>query len=690
MTEEEFESLISDQIQDAADYIDEQISSSRADAIKYYQGEKFGNEVEGRSQIVTRDVRDAVQSVLPSLLKIFHSSDKILEFLPKTAADTPMAEQATDYVRYVCNQDNGLFMKLHACLKDSLLLRNGFLKAYWHESAEVEHYNYENLDDQQFAVIANDEANEVLELETRTVTTPQGEMNLNDVTVRRKAFDGRVKIECIPPEEVIISRTATSLEDAVLVGHRRMVRVYDLISMGFQMEDFEDHIASAKNDVDLQFNRELQARKPEINATSDAHLDDSQKEVPLCEAWVRIDYDGDDFAEMRHIIAIGANYTKILVNEPATRCPIFTAVCDPTPHDWTGLSFHDLLKDVQESKSSIMRSMLDSLALSVHPRISFQEDLVNLSDLLDSDAVGSLIRTRAPGAIQVLDVPFVGGQAQGVLDYFDKLKEDRTGVSKAANGLDPDALQSSTAASVQATISKAQEKLELIARIVAEQLLKPLYKHVLALVCEHQPKERIIKLRGMMVPMDPRVWDKDMDLSVNVGLGQGDEGRKLEALSAIKAAQEGVFQFAGVENPLVNIKQYYNTLAKLAEVAGYKDTSIFFTDPATLPPPPPPEPPPPTPEELLAQVEREKIMSDMQIASAKMTLEQNKLQTDAAIDVARMETDVQIKMLDLQGKYQNNVDVSQVKGTLEMQKELIRQQGLLEREKMKTSSYGSQ
>ena len=83
-------------------------------------------------------------------------------------------------------------------------------------------------------------------------------------------------------------------------------------------------------------------------------------------------------------------------------------------------------------------------------------------------------------------------------------------------------------------------------------------------------------------------------------------------------------------------------------------------------------------------------MSDMQIASAKMTLEQNKLQTDAAIDVARMETDVQIKMLDLQGKYQNNVDVSQVKGTLEMQKELIRQQGLLEREKMKTSSYGSQ
>ena len=689
-TEEELNSLISGQIQDAADYIDEFISPERANALRFYQGEEFGNEQNGRSQVVTRDVRDAVQSVLPGLLKIFHSSNKSVEFIPRQANEIEMAEQATDYVNYILQTDGGFFMKLHACLKDVLLMRNGFLKATWKDNPKIEHFRYENLDDQQLAALTAKGDIEILEVETRNVVTPEGDMSLTDCTVRRKEEDGRVHLECLPPEEVILSRNAKSLEAATLVGHRRLITVGEMLSMGFEMEDFEGEIGSHGEDGAIDFNQEFLARKPEVQGTSDVLKEESQKLLPMCEAWIKMNYsDPDGLPELRHIIAVGNDYNKVLLNEPAVRCPIFSASADPTPHDWTGLSFYDLLKDVQETKSSIMRSLLDSLALSVHPRIAFVEGQVNLDDLLDSDAVGALIRTRAPGSIQSLDLPFSGQAAFPVLEFYERIKEDRTGVSRAAAGLDPESLQSSSASAVRGTMQKSQEKLDLIARVVAEQLMKPLYKHILSLVCEYQPKERIIQLRGQLVPMDPRSWNKDLDVVVNVGLGQGDEERKLQALLAIKQAQEGVFQFAGAQNDLVSLKQYHSTLSRITELAGFKDTQSFFTDPALLPPKPPPPPPPPTPEEMLMQAQMAEIQARVQVEAAKLQLEENKSQTDAAIRVAEMENDVQLKIMDLQGKYQQDMDSSALKGAVEAQKEIIRQQGLLERERMKTQSYGN-
>jgi len=335
-----------------------------------------------------------------------------------------------------------------------------------------------------------------------------------------------------------------------------------------------------------------------------------------------------------------------------------------------------MLRDIQRVKSSILRSMLDSLSLSVHPRISFVDGEVSVSDLMNN-SVGALVRMRTPGSIQPLNVPYVGQAAEGVLRYFDSVREERTGITKAAAGLDPEVLQSATRQAVNNTITQSQEKIGLIARTLAETGIKDLFRTLLKLVVTHQDQPTVLRLRNNWVPMQPQSWDTSMDVQVNVGLGAGDEAFKLSMLQAISAKQEQILQTVGPDNPLVDVGQLYNTYAKMAEIAGYKDPSQFFKDPR-LEPPKPPAPPEPSPEELLADVQRQQIQAQMQIEASKLALATDKAQTDAVLKQSELETDAALKMAELKAKYHTQIDTTELRGMLDTQRELVRQQGLLE------------
>lgn len=126
-------------------------------------------------------------------------------------------------------------------------------------------------------------------------------------------------------------------------------------------------------------------------------------------------------------------------------------------------------------------------------------------------------------------MPFVGQQAFPMLEYMDGIKEDRTGMSRASMGLNADAPQSSTKAAVSATISASQSRLELTTRILAEGM-KKLFKQILQLTVANQDKARMIRSRNKWVQVDPRMWDATMDVSINVGLGNGDTEQKMAML----------------------------------------------------------------------------------------------------------------------------------------------------------------
>jgi hypothetical protein len=303
------------------------------------------------------------------------------------------------------------------------------------------------------------------------------------------------------------------------------------------------------------------------------------------------------------------------------------------------------------------------------------EGQVNIDDVLNNET-GAIIRMRAPGMVQPLTTPFVGQAAFPMMEYMDQIKEDRTGMSKAAMGLNADALQSSTKAAVNATISASQGRIELTARILAEGM-KKLFKGILFLVTTHQDKARMVRMRNEWVQIDPRAWDAGMDANINIALGNGDTNERLQALMMILAKQEQILQQLGPTNPLVTPQQFSNTLRKIVELSGFKDsTSYFQAIPADYVAPAPPQPKP-SPEEILAQVQAESIKADIQKKAADLELQRQQMIMDDDLKRDQMAQDLYLKKYEIELKYNSQISTAEIDAAQNIDREAIRQQALL-------------
>jgi len=678
MSDEDLESLVGTELTDATSFVDAELSPVRARAIQYYRGEPFGNEEEGRSQVVSTDVRDTVAGIMPSLMKVFFGSKQIVHFAPKNAEDIAGAEQATDYINYIFNNDNNGFLILHSAFKDALRGALGIVKYVWEEKVEIKTEYYTGLDESALTVLLSEPnvvGSAIMSMDDPTYQPPVDPMTgqpmvepmtgmpmpapkIYDVELKREYKDGRVRVEAIPPEEFLIDRRARSVEDATLVAHRRMMRVSDLVALGYN----EEEVSAQMGVYELDTNDEYLARNPYAQSYGPGGTQDD-KRVLYCEAYVRVDYDKDGISELRKVCTIGPGY-KMVMNEPCSHAPFALFCPDPEPHALIGLSMFDYTADLQKIKSAILRNMLDSLSLAIHPRVGVVEGQANMDDVLNTE-VGGVIRMRQAGAVQPFSVPFVGQAAFPMLGYLDEVRETRTGMSKAAMGLQADALQSTTRAAVAATVSAAQQHLELIARIFAETGMRALFQGILKLVTENQDRARVVRLRNQWVPIDPRSWNANMDVEVDVALGGGTEEQKIAVLTSIAQKQEQIMQTMGPQNPLVSPQQYRNTLVKLVEASGYRNSDEFFLNPAMMPPQPPPPPPPPDPAQLLAEVERQKILADIQNNTADLELKRQEmlLADDRARD--KQEADIMLRAYEVQLKYGTTVDTETLRAMME-------------------------
>ena len=676
MDEVELQGIVGREIEDAIDYIDNYVSPDRALATKYYRGEPFGNEEEGRSQVVSMDVRDTVQAIMPSLMRVFHGSDESVSYIPTGPEDVENAQQATDYANFVMNRDNNGFLVMHSAFKDALIRKVGIIKCFWEDKTEVETFHMTGLDDAALAAIAADPAAEITVQSSETVGEPQidpmtGEFIMppmvHDITVEYVRPDGRVQIEAVPPEEFLISREAKSISEASYVGHRRIITVSELVSMGYAEEDVED-LASAHDDMNM--NVERRTRNPALTNEMNARNDEAMRKVAYTESYIRVDYDGDGVAELRKICTAGDG-NKVLRNEAIDMAPFCSFCPEPEAHDFFGLSVADVVMDIQRIKSNVMRNTLDSLAMSIHPRIAVTEGMVNLDDAMSTE-VGSIIRQRSAGQIQVLSMPFVGQQAFPVLQYMDEVKEARTGVSKASMGLDAAALQSSTAGAVNATVAAAQQHIELIARIFAETGMKDLFKIILKLITTHQDQPRMVRLRNKFVQIDPRAWDAKMDVSVNVALGRGTDTERMMMMRQIGEMQKEALATMGQVNPLTDISKLSNTLKSMTELAGFKDTSQFWNDPADFRPPPPDNKP--DINEQLIQVQIQQIQADMQKKAAELQLKRENMVMEDDRKRDELEAELFVKAEEMQAKYGTQLNVEKIRSELAINREIMRGQ----------------
>jgi hypothetical protein len=445
--------------------------------------------------------------------------------------------------------------------------------------------------------------------------------------------------------------------------------------MGYDFDEVQD--LGYETQDDFGGNEEAFDRNPQAFTNITGRTDTSSRKVLYIEGYVYVDMDGDGIAELCRVCVAGSA-NKVLHWEPCDFIPFVDFCPDPEPHTFFGMSMADVTMDIQLIKSNILRNTLDSLAQSIHPRTGVVEGQVNIEDVMNTE-VGGIIRMRAPGMVQPFTIPFVGQQAFPMLQYMDELRENRTGISKAAAGLDANALQSSTRAAVAATISAAAQHIELICRIFAETGMKNLFRKSMQLIAKNQDAPRMVRLRNKFVPIDPRAWDANMDVIVNVAIGVGSNEEKMAFLGQVAQKQEMLMQMGA---PLASMQNYYNTLSQMMALAGYKDPTIFFNDPATMPPPPPPAPPPPTPEEMLAQVQMESIRADIQKKAADLELQREDMLRKDDRERDKLDADLMIKAAEIEAKYGTPVNTASIEAMIQRDREMVRQQDEMQRAAM--------
>jgi hypothetical protein len=673
--------VIKSEMDDAKDFI-HQVGAERAESTEYYLGESPAGTSSMQSEFVSTDVRDSVLFMLPSIMRTFFGTKKIVEFVPHGPEDIPVAEQQTNYVNYIIQEKNQGFQVLYDAFKDALVRKSGFVKVFWDDSISASTSEYTDLDPVSYQALVLDPNVEVVKesvtMEMMTQVDPLSGEEVTqeipakyDVTIRRVKAKDQVCIESIPPEEVLISRNARDLESASYVAHRMIKSVSDLVAMGYDQDEIEQYATQSSSAVDPEAFDEIEARNPFDNMVYPDRNDTGAKEVLYVEHYLFYDFDGDGIDERIRVCTAGEG-VNVLNVEQWDDLPIAMFCPDPEPHTAIGSCPADYLKPIQAAKSQIMRDTLDSLGHSIFPRMAVVEGQVNIDDVLNTD-IGQPIRVRAPGMVQPFTVPFAGKEAFPVLGYLDEAKENRTGVSKASAGLNADALQSSTSAAVSATMSGAQGRIEIICRHFAEGGLKQLFKITNNLIIKHQNAQDVFRLEGQFIPVDPRYWESDKDMVVNVAISKSSDEEKFAILAQLAGKQEQIMQTLGPSNPLVSMQQYSNTLTRMIEMAGFKDPQAFINTQVPPMPPQPPESQQPDAATMLAQAEAMKAQNQAQKAIIDAETDRMKIIMDDDRNRDETEAQIRLKAAELTAKYGAQVNIAEINAIMERDRENIRQ-----------------
>lgn len=661
MEQNDLKSILQAEIDDAIGYIESETVEQRKQALEAYLRQPYGNEVEGKSQIVTGEVAEAIDGALPSLVRIFTGSDQIVVFEPQGPQDEASAKQATDYCNWVFHRDNEGVAILHDWFKDALLQKNGIVKAFWEDKEDITKERYFNLSDDELAMLMSDESMEIVEQDTtefpifdpmgQPVIDPAGNPVMgatHNVVVQKRKKSGKVTIENVPPEEFLISKKARTIADSPFVAHRQMLTRSTLVAMGFN----KDQVESLQMGDALAYTPERVARYAAGEQPYQVQTDDpSMQEIEVFECYVKTDIDGKGIATLTQVFYAG---NEILQDEKGKEMieevdyVPFHSICPiPIPHKFFGNSLADRTTDLQLIKTTITRQMLDNLYLTNNARVVAVEGQVNLDDLLTSTA-GGVIRAKSQGAVQQLVVQNVAQAAFPMLQYLDTVQSKRTGVSDASQGLDPSILQNVTAAAVASMQQAGAGKIEMMARIFAETGVKSLFQGILHLLCKYQDKARMVRMRGEFVEFDPRTWSNQYDISINVGLGAGNRQEQMAMLSMVLAKQEQLIAQYGPANPYVSPAQYRSTLGRMVEIAGFKDSSEFYKpitpeqDQMLSNPPPQQQQTPPEVQALMARTQAE-IQANQAKAQADIQLKQQQMQID--MEMAQQKAAAEMQMM---------------------------------------------
>ncbi len=627
------------------------LSDERSTALDYYLGKPLGNEVEGRSAVISRDVWDTVEWIKPQLADIFCGGDQVVMFSPTGPEDVKAAEQETEFVNHIITEKNDWFTTWYGWSHDALLQKVGYVIAYYEDREDRTKEKYQGLSEDEAALMLQDSSVSIVEAEQ--VPTEYG-LTFN-LTIERVASYGCVKFENVAPERVLISHNARglNLQDPRLdfCEYWEYKTISELRDEGFKVDDdLSDHADGAQDWED--------ERRDALNPWRNSEGDESSpaaRRLKVRNVWIRFDSDDDGLTELRRVVVVG---TTILSDEECDQVTLVALCPVPLPHQHAGLSMAEAVMDLQRIKTALLRGSLDNLYLANNGRHVIDEDAINLDDMLVSRP-GGVVRKKAgvsmADAIMPLTHSAAGDIAVPMMEYMDRISQKRTGVNEQSQGLDPNTLNK-TATGAQMLMGAAQQRIKFIARIFAETGVKALFRVVHALTLKNARKAEIVQLRNQWVPVDPRSWKKRENMSISVGLGTGDRPQQIAFLMQVLGIQTQALQF-GLTGP----DKVYNTLKRLTQAGGFKDPNEFWSDPSMNPP----QPPGPPPEVLKEQA---KVQGQAQI-------EQMKAQSQSQLEQMRIGAELQLKREEFGLKMQElqaNLQLQQSNDVRDAERERLR------------------
>lgn len=598
--ETDLAALLAHEIRQARDWDQSEISDKRSRALEYLRGEM--NDVPVRpngSSVTSRDLADTMSWMLPGIMRVFMASDRMAEFEPtlegnsqdprEIARAEESAEQASDYIAHVFFKDNDGYRIVYNGTHDALSTGDGVIKTYWDDKPETEISVHSRLTIEQVAQLVDNEdvkiltqeENEEPDLVQDPMTGEAVPVQTYNVKIERTISRGRLKFDSIEPENFYIDEAAVTIGEARFTAHRDpYVTRSDLIEMGFD----RDKVEALSADTNWLDTEESFSRHQDSSLIDDSMMRSTQR-IDLYECYLRVDVDDDGVAEtIRAYYAGDAGAGTVLDWEVwDDEVPFDNIPCYPQPHKYESESVADRTMDIQKIKTILQRQMLDNLYTSNLPLQEVEQDTVLNPDILVSPKFGGVIwKKRGSAPIQRHEVPFVADKVMAVTEYFDRITEKRTGVSRTMMALDPEVLQNQSATANQNAKDASYSQVELVARHQAELGWRKVFRKALRLIVKHQDRPRTIRLRDTFVEMDPRHWNANMDVTVNVGLGTGSRDRDMAMLNNVLQSQLALLdRFAGVgfdREALTLLPRIRRTLIKIAESAGIRNPDQFYPE----------------------------------------------------------------------------------------------------------------
>lgn len=715
MDDESLRALISAEITAASGGDSSTLSQHRQEAMQYYRGERPASTgIEGRSAVVSRDVAEAIDQMMPPLMKIFMSGEQVFRFEPRISYGMSaeqvhrrcaQADQATEYVNWVFRSVNDGYRAVYDWFHDALRFRNGILKVWWDDTPHVTRERYPGLSDPEAMALVSDESVSVVEMTSRPDPSAAAAMAVqaiagqqqgqpmpamlappgggpapvpmvHDLVIDRTNMTGCVRVASVPLDEFLIASRSADIERNWFTCHRYRQSVGELIERFSDFEDEINNLPTANDDISSEHVERFRDADDlwSGEAEGDA-FDPARRRVWVCESFIRVDYDGDGTAEMRAVITAGMSDGSelILQNEEVDDNPFAFVTPYIEPHAFWGRSITDQVMDIQDIKSALMRGALDTTYNANAPQLAVDTtaDRVNLDDLLNRRP-GGVVRTKGSPSEALFPIPTlpVAQDAYQMLAMMDNIREERTGVRRFSQGPGADALNNAytdTATGAMMVNDSSQERIELIARNFAETGVKRVGRLILKAECQHRTQPTVAKLGDNWVPIDPREWDDQMDMTITVGLGTGNRRELVQNIGSLLALDEKIAMAQqGFNGPILYWDGVYAKLEKLCEAAGLKTASPYYRDPSSAPQQP--QQPKPDPEMMKAQ--------------AQMAIAQQKAQTEAQLQQQRMQAEMQMQ----QAKLQADIIAQRVKAEFDMAMDRMRAQNDMQVEQMRAQN----